>query len=101
MDSEVKRIANTIKLNDEGILNGLVFWQEITYDDEFVINSGIMEKPESKKAIKWSMKYKQGVHLLEKQYKIEKNNIDKININYSIDINLKNGIFDCRFQINE
>jgi hypothetical protein len=100
IEKEANCIKNTIKLNCQGNLNAIVIWHELIFDDG-VINTGIVEKPVAKQHIKWSMQYKQGVHLFDRKYKIDENNNEAINVGYKINCDLKNGIFDCRFNVQE
>ncbi len=65
-------------------MNGIVIWHEIIYNDDFAIKCGILDDK-----LKWSLQYKQGVYLLDKI-------IEKNEINYLIDIDLKNGIFNFK-----
>ena len=88
IEKEAKQIQNSIKITNNGSLNGIVVWQEIIYNNNFVIKCGILE---SDSKLDWSMKYKQGVYLLDENF--NKNEI----VNYLIDIDLKKGIFNCKF----
>ena len=96
LEKKAEVINNKIKLTNPGTLNAVVIWHEIIYENDETINTGIIEKPVAKKHIKWSMKYKQGVHLLDRKYKIDEGTAY---INYTINSDLKNGIFDCKFNV--
>ena len=91
-----------IKVNKNGILNGIALWHVINYDENFSINAGLLdENPlENNGKLNWNRNYKQAVHILDKTYKIDDKNIDRFFVKCIFNFEPAKGEFKLDFKIN-
>ena len=96
-------ITKEIKLPliNEGLLNGVALWYEIEFDDNELINGGLLEKPVLNKKLVWTKNYKQAVHILDKKYEINKLNMNNMDLKCVFNFDVKLGKIDFDFKSNE
>ena len=85
----------------DGLLNGVALWQTVQYDDENELNCGLIDEIKENENLKWSINYKQAVHLFDKKHLITMNNKSKINLKCIVNFDIEQGKFSVDFKINE
>ena len=85
----------------DGLLNGVALWQTVQYDDENELNCGLIDAIKENENLKWSINYKQAVHLFDKKHLITMDNKSKINLKCIVNFDIEQGKFSVDFKINE
>jgi hypothetical protein len=91
----------TLKLKHNGLLNGIVAWHEIHYDNESqVLNTGLLKEPEQNKKLEWNKNYRQAVNILDSKYPISQESISNcMSVKCLVNFELKAGKFNVDFKV--
>ncbi len=85
----------------DGLLNGIAIWQCIEYDADNYLNCGLLNEPTQDDYLKWSINYKQAVHLFDKKHVVNKETKNGLNLKCIVDFNIDVGKFNLDFKINK
>lgn len=104
IEEDVYEKSIKMRLENEGLLNGVAIWSTLEFDAEdetLKIDSGLIEKPVKNKHLKWNRGYKQAVHILEKKHRIAEADLSNTSLNCMLTFNVKQGAFNVDFKVDK